>query len=77
MLKITVAGHCASGKTTIAHLIATILNFHGIKTEVKDADPIPTNIVGAAHSLAKKYDEANPVGIETVQLNREWRGQKS
>jgi predicted kinase len=72
MLKITVVGDARSGKTTIAHIIASELGAYGIRTQIVDLPPDGAPVIDFLKRgayLASKY-KGEPIIIETKQADR-------
>ena len=75
MIKITVSGKCAEGKTTMSLLIADALRQAGFTVNNTDFDVQESSHGNELmqcqriNALAKKYAD-DPIVIETVQLRR-------
>jgi broad-specificity NMP kinase len=78
-LKITIAGPCAAGKTTIALLIERVLRFNGLNPTVQDADlgddiESRQEMHGDVHlqkrKLAALVEKKTRIDIECVQTQR-------
>ncbi|UBM12692.1 hypothetical protein [Cupriavidus metallidurans] len=76
-IKITVAGHVASGKSAVAHVVAQALQIAGLNVELVDengcgvVDEVPgvieSTLGSRVTSLAKR---GTLVKVQTVQVNR-------
>jgi tRNA uridine 5-carbamoylmethylation protein Kti12 len=66
---IIVQGYCASGKSTLAHLIAVALEEHGINAYIKD-DEAGVNGTDYLDKRIEALKAKGAISIEVVQLNR-------
>ena len=70
MIKITISGPLKTGKSTIADLIAGVLELHSIDHDVHDDAPPDRDNADRIIETIRRKSEDQPVLIEVVATNR-------
>lgn len=70
MLKVTITGYCAEGKTTIASEIGALLESLGMNVTIHDIDLDDGPRNSEVHEGAVQAMKGRSVTIETIQLRK-------